>query len=195
MARVRAIQSQNTAWLLIRPYLGTPAINPAWLPATNYKGYVGLNSQAPYPIISDSPNNSVTIVDDGRATYFCIADHLSSASGTAGNEPGVGATWRTYWVEIADYQYNYTYCDVQNCTTGTCLDTSPYNPSPNTMPLYTIQFNWFGVPADYIDHVVVIDGTKVKGDKVKITVTSLGKITQGAPEHAESSRERGFLAD
>jgi len=32
--------------------------------------------------------------------YRCILAHTSSAAGAGGNEPGVGATWATYWTQV-----------------------------------------------------------------------------------------------
>jgi prepilin-type N-terminal cleavage/methylation domain-containing protein len=152
LAQVRAIQSQNNAWLLARPV--QPAQNPLWKPTTSYNQYA--------------------IVEDGRGTYYCLANHTSSAAGTTGNEPGVGATWKQFWVEIADYQYNATMFDIQDCT-GTCKDASPYNAASPV----TIQFNWFGVPTDGSQHILRVTGSKHAG-KVQLTVTPMGKILQGS---------------
>lgn len=35
---------------------------------------------------------------DANLAYVCILGHTSSAAGGAGNEPGIGASWQTYWV-------------------------------------------------------------------------------------------------
>lgn len=35
-------------------------------------------------------------------TYVCIFNHTSSIAGATGNEPGVGSTYNTYWVDVTD---------------------------------------------------------------------------------------------
>ena len=147
LAQVRAIQSQSTTWLLVRPAASAALAkpNPQWQPSTPY--HVG------------------DIVNDGRSTYYCMAAHTScpKVSGEnynpTGNEPGVGAgtgsnsncapncysPWKTYWVEISDYQYNDQMFDIQDWTTGSAVDASPFNPAQPPLPVF-VPFNWMGVP-------------------------------------------------
>lgn len=181
LAQVRAIQSQNNAWVLIRPVVSTQ--NPSWQPGKTY-------SQG-------------SIVNDGRSTYCCILPHTSSGTSSAGyvsgemynpygNEPGVGGgapnanlsncgvspyncPWKYYWVEIADYQFNAAMFDIQDWTTGVAVDASPYNA---TTPV-SIQFTWLGVPTDSNNHVLRVTGNKQYAGAVQITVTYMGKILQG----------------
>lgn len=40
---------------------------------------------------------------NGGAKYYCLANHTSSAAGPAGDEPGVGTSWPTYWEIISGY--------------------------------------------------------------------------------------------
>lgn len=53
-------------------------INAGWVAATNY-------------VVHDA-------LAWGGASYRCILDHTAAA----GNEPGVGASWQTYWAIVAD---------------------------------------------------------------------------------------------
>lgn len=53
-------------------------------------------------------------LDNGA--YFCIADHLSAAA----NEPGVGASWQTYWKALAEVT------STDAATHFTADDTTPY---------------------------------------------------------------------
>ncbi len=182
LAQVRAIQSQSTTWVLIRPALSASlaAPNPLWQPSTSYS--VG------------------NIVNDGRSTYYCIVAHTSSAAVSgekydpAGNEPGVGAQWKTDWVEISDYRYNDSRFDIQDWTTGSAVDASPFN---STNPAVFIPFNWMGVPvlSTFASSSVppytygqptthklrVISKAKTAGT-VQFTVTYMGKILQGAAQ-------------
>ena len=90
VARVRAIQSQTTSRLLIRPQQGAPVAY--W--TNNYQ-------YNPGDIVQYSP-----------FTYRCITIHTSD---TITTEPAVGTTWWTYWEIISDYQYNTLLVDVQHC--------------------------------------------------------------------------------
>ncbi|MGB6065142.1 MAG: carbohydrate-binding protein [Desulfomonilaceae bacterium] len=200
LAQVRAIQSQSTTWVLIRPALSASlaAPNPLWQPGKSYS-------------VGD-------IVNDGRSTYYCFAAHTScpAVSGEnynpTGNEPGVGAgtgpncvancylPWKTYWVEISDYQYNDQMFDIQDWTSGSAVDASPFSPA-HPPPAVFVPFNWLGVPLwpnSYVStnlppsvpyiygppanrKLRVISKAKTAGT-VQFTVTYMGKILQGAAQ-------------
>ncbi len=162
VARVRAIQSQSNSRLVLRP-----------TPTVPVPGWVGP------PKHSSQQYNIGDIVQHGPWTYRCILGHVS----TANDEPAIGANWKTDWEIIFDYQYNNLLLDVQHCTgpvpTTTWLNANPYNA---TAPV-SIQFNWFGVPVDYVDHNIRAQGahdlalsrTQTVGD-LTVTVTALGRI-------------------
>ncbi len=167
VARVRAIQSQSTSRLLFRPLQANPV--PSWVVGQQY--------------------NVGDIVQHGPWTYRCIFAHGSTA-GTAGNEPGIGV-WKTDWEIIYDYQYNSLLLDVQHCTGDPTVcawvETNPYNVATPV----SIQFNWSGVPIDYVNHNIWLQGAwdlaqgqSQTGGDVTITVTALGRIQhQGAGEN------------
>jgi hypothetical protein len=83
---------QRGQWLTATDYnAGDCAIDSApriqtgtWLPSHAY---------ATSYYVRDSSTGSLKI-------YVCTANHTSSIAGVTGNEPGVGATWTTYWVEV-----------------------------------------------------------------------------------------------
>jgi len=172
-ARIRAMQSQTTVRLVIRPQQYTPV----------------------WPCRSDStpPCNSVTylvgdIVTHGPLAYRCISGHNTSNSTT---EPAVGANWKTYWEIISDYQYAILRLPivpqphVKLCTGGTvntltnCTDTFQYQGTDSTSIQYnSIQFNWLGFPTDYVDHCIWLYDD-INADSVSplyVWVTSQGRI-------------------
>lgn len=210
LAQVRAIQSQSTTWVLIRPALSAALAqqNPLWQPNTSY--------------------NVGDIVNDGRSTYYCILAHTSSVAvsgenyNPTGNEPGVGGgsaaptctvstypcplgdsscnqspyncAWKQYWVEISEYQYNDGKFDIQDWTTGSAVDASPYN---STNPAVFVPFNWMGVPVSSsftsasvppytygqpTNHTLKIISMAKDAGKVQFTLTYMGKILQGAAQ-------------
>lgn len=56
------------------------------------------------------------IRSDGGNNYICINAHTSSAAGAGGNEPGVGATYTTYWQKYVSIVNSYLFL----AGTGTC---------------------------------------------------------------------------
>ena len=61
-------------------------------------------------------------VNDGVLVYRCILNHTSSAS----DEPGVGASWQTYWVQDDTYEIPTTYLEAE-------LDEIQFAQSADTM--------------------------------------------------------------
>ncbi|MGO9116403.1 MAG: prepilin-type N-terminal cleavage/methylation domain-containing protein [Desulfomonilaceae bacterium] len=159
VARVRAIQSQTTSRLLFRPLQANPV--PSWTGPPNHPA---------------QQYNVGDIVQLGPWTYRCILAHVS----TADTEPAAGANWRTDWEIIYDYQCNSLPLDVQHCPqSNNCVDANPFVAASPV----SIQFNWSGVPVDYIPHDIVVQGAwdLAKGQaqtvgNVTITVTALGRI-------------------
>ncbi len=164
VARVRAMQSQTTSRLLFRP-VQTAAPTAYWVTASHY-------------IVGD-------FVQHGTWMYRCIAVHDSNAD----NEPGAGdnlvsgVSWRQVWEIVSDYQYNANLINVQQCPGGVnCVDANPYNVASPV----SIQFNWSGVPSDYISHDIVLQGAQYAGGPpvensvgyLVLTVTPLGKINR-----------------
>jgi len=168
VARVRAIQSQSTSRLLFRP-LQTAAPVKDWINGIPY---------------------AVGDVVNLTWMYRCIVAHTSSLA----TEPGVGS-WTANWEIISDYQYNQVLVDVQHCA-ASLAGLNPCAANPNACPwvdasLYnaaspavSIQFNWLGVPVDYIDHGILVQGAQDAAGPpaqnrvgyVMLTVTSLGRI-------------------
>ena len=182
LARMRAMQSQTTSRLLIRPLQG--ADYPYWLYATAY--------------------NLGDVVQYARFQYRCTTAHVSDANATVlVNEPAVGASWNTYWEIIADYQYNTLLVDVQACA-ASLAGLFPCNGDPtpcvwvdaNTYtaanPTVSIQFNWLGIPVgpngapNAVDYNLVLQGAEDataappaannRVGCVTLSVSSLGRI-------------------
>ncbi len=173
VARLRAMQSQTTSMLLIRPLQST-----AFAPWTTNHQY-----------------NRGDVVQCGPFTYRCIATAGTSGIADSITEPAVGTNWNTYWQIISDYQYNTLLVDVQHCAQN-LTGLQPCTTDPNacvwvdastytaTNPTVSIQFNWLGVPIDYIDHNIRLQGAEDSGGPpannrvgcVTVTVSSLGRI-------------------
>jgi prepilin-type N-terminal cleavage/methylation domain-containing protein len=170
LARMQAIQTQTTSRLLFRPRLPNPI--PAWKTGQAY--------------------NVGDIVVHLPSTYRCTVAHVANA-GSAGNEPAVG-TWTGNWEVVFDHQYNDLLVDVQHCASHLPSNADPCqnpnvcawvqtNPYDIATPV-SIQFNPQGVPVDYIDHNILIQGVQDAAGPpgqnrvgcVTLTVTSLGKI-------------------
>jgi prepilin-type N-terminal cleavage/methylation domain-containing protein len=195
--RVRAIETQSVSRLVLRPIQTTPVRN--WTIGKRYNvGDIVQDGLWTYRCLV-SHNSVATVV----ATMNNTTDNYVTVNGANptvdtgtyyGNEPGATAYWNTNWEIIFDYQYNDNLLDVQHCSGNlavgsqrcgdpsicTWAETKPYN---TTSPV-SIQFNWFGVPVDYVDHNIMLQGVQdvamPAGEKsvgcVLLTVTALGRI-------------------
>ena len=87
-------------------YNGRLVVNDEDPTTSPYTGGVDLSNPAdPWPnwkgawatgvsyYLNDTGNHDGDIVSNGGAYYVCIQGHVSNA----GREPGVGASWETYW--------------------------------------------------------------------------------------------------
>jgi len=188
VARVRAMQSQTMSRLVLRPAQHTPDWKAGQIHAVgdivnrNPWTYRCITAHTSVTTLVAPQNHTLDpyVTVNGKNPYV--------DKGTSyGNEPGVAAYWNTVWEIIADYQYNSHVFDVQHCTqctaysaagncttVGTCTDASPYNA---TTPV-SIQFDWTGVPVDYIDHYITVQGVSNPDylTPLTMTVTSMGKI-------------------
>jgi prepilin-type N-terminal cleavage/methylation domain-containing protein len=155
LARIRAVQTQQTSRLVIRP---RPDAEPTrWQVGASY--------------------TAGNLVSTGVASYTCRQAHTADA---ATNKPHEGSNWTNFWIFTIDFQYDDTLWDVEHCQGNplVCKNASPYDPvSP-----VNIEFNTRGFTAGYIDHTFKIlgaAGTNAGQPGTLFTISPLGTIRSG----------------
>ena len=155
LARIRAVQTQQTTRMIVRPLSDVPT----WQSGVSYSlGQIVAISGAAY-----------------AATYTCTQGHTASTS----NKPQEGANWPTYWTFTVDFQYDGELCSVEHCIGSplVCTNAYPFNASDPVR----IEFNVRGFTANYIDHtfrIVGTDSTKAGQPGTLFVINPLGTITQ-----------------
>lgn len=106
LARIRAVQAQQTSRMTVRP-LTDPV---QWTAGASYS--VG------------------NLVSTGTASYTCTQAHTASVTT---NKPSVGNAWTSFWIFTIDFQYDSNLWSVEHCVGGVCTNALPYNPTNPVM--------------------------------------------------------------
>jgi prepilin-type N-terminal cleavage/methylation domain-containing protein len=151
LARIRAVQTQQTSRMTVRP-LTDPV---QWTAGVSY--VVG------------------SLVSTGTASYTCTQAHTASATT---NKPSIGTNWNSFWIFTIDFQYDSDLWNVEHCQGDplVCTNAYPFNPTDPAR----IEFNARGFTGNYIDHTFKILGsasTKAGQPGALFAISPLGTIT------------------
>ncbi|MFC1924090.1 carbohydrate-binding protein [Chloroflexota bacterium] len=124
---------------------GSMAWQGVWISATSYS-------------VDDAVEN------DG-SSYICIQEHTSFA----GNEPGVGGSWETYWDLFA-----------QAGADGADGDTGPEEPNGEPGPNMIVAMGYIDASGSYSeDDVYNVDSCTVNDTEYEITLTDIDYYQEG----------------
>jgi prepilin-type N-terminal cleavage/methylation domain-containing protein len=147
LARIRAVQSQQTARLTVRPL----ADRANWVAGTSY--VVG------------------SLVSTGVASYTCSTGHTASAT----NKPNDGADWTTYWIYTIDFQYDSDLWSVEHCMGGVCANAKPFIYANPVMIEFNTRGFTSGY-AEHTFKIRGLTDVRAGSPGTEFTVSSLGVI-------------------